>query len=128
MAGGYVEEARAWRDWLVNSVAGTPSQIQIMYGLAGERRLTEAELAWLPGYEGSVPVRIGNAAADQHQLDVYGEVMDALHFARRAGLEPSENAWRVQQALLEFLESQWQEPDEGIWEVRGPRRHFVIWA
>lgn len=125
MTGGYVEEARAWRDWLVNSVAGTPSQIQIMYGLAGERRLTERELEWLPGYEDSAPVRIGNAAANQHQLDVYGEVMDALHFARRAGLEPSENAWRVQQALLGFLETEWRHPDEGIWEVRGPRRHFV---
>ena len=125
MTGGYVDEARAWRDWLINAVAGTPSQIQIMYGLAGERRLTELELDWLPGYEGSAPVRIGNAAANQHQLDVYGEVMDALHFARRAGLEPSENAWRVQRALIHFLETEWREPDEGIWEVRGPRRHFV---
>jgi GH15 family glucan-1,4-alpha-glucosidase len=125
LIGGYVEEARAWRRWLVNAVAGTPSQIQIMYGLAGERRLTELELGWLPGYEGSRPVRIGNAAAAQHQLDVYGEVMDALHFARRTGLEPSENAWGVQRALLRFLESDWREPDEGIWEVRGPRRQFV---
>jgi GH15 family glucan-1,4-alpha-glucosidase len=125
MTGGYVEEAHAWRDWLVNAVAGTPSEIQIMYGLAGERRLPELELGWLPGHGGSRPVRTGNAAADQHQLDVYGEVMDALHFARRAGLEPSENAWRVQQALLEFLEADWRQPDDGIWEVRGPRRHFV---
>jgi GH15 family glucan-1,4-alpha-glucosidase len=120
-----LEEARAWRDWLVNSVAGTPSDIQIMYGLAGERRLTELELPWLPGYENSAPVRIGNAANHQHQLDVYGEVMDAMHVARRAGLEPSENAWRVQRALLQFLETDWHKPDEGIWEVRGPRRHFV---
>jgi len=125
VTGGYMEEARAWRDWLVNAVAGTPSEIQIMYGVAGERRLPELELGWLPGYAGSRPVRVGNAAADQHQLDVYGEVMDALHFARRAGLEPSENAWRVQQGLLRFLESDWHKPDEGIWEVRGPRRHFV---
>jgi GH15 family glucan-1,4-alpha-glucosidase len=125
LTGGYVEEARAWRRWLVNAVAGTPSQIQIMYGLAGERRLTELELGWLPGYEGSRPVRIGNAAAEQHQLDVYGEVMDAMHFARRAGLEPSENAWGVQRALLRFLESDWRRPDEGIWEVRGPQRQFV---
>ncbi|MGE0760409.1 MAG: glycoside hydrolase family 15 protein [Pirellulaceae bacterium] len=125
ITGGYLDEARAWRDWLVNSVAGTPSQIQIMYGLAGERRLTETELRWLPGYENSAPVRIGNSAAHQHQLDVYGEVMDALHLARRAGLEPSENSWRVQRALLKFLETDWRQPDEGIWEVRGPRRHFV---
>jgi GH15 family glucan-1,4-alpha-glucosidase len=125
ITGGYTDEARAWRDWLVNAVAGTPSQIQIMYGLAGERRLTELELEWLPGYENSRPVRIGNAAAAQHQLDVYGEVMDALHLARRAGLPPSENAWRVQRALLTYLETDWHSPDEGIWEVRGPRRHFV---
>lgn len=125
MTGGYIEEAAAWRDWLVNAVAGTPSQIQIMYGLAGERRLTELELDWLPGYENSSPVRIGNAAARQHQLDVYGEVMDALHVARRGGLKPDENAWRVQRGLLEFLENDWQHPDEGIWEIRGPRRHFV---
>jgi GH15 family glucan-1,4-alpha-glucosidase len=96
-----------------------------MYGLAGERRLTELTLPWLPGYEGSAPVRIGNAASAQHQLDVYGEVMDALHLARDAGLEPSENAWRVQRAMMEFLETDWPLPDEGIWEVRGPRRHFT---
>jgi GH15 family glucan-1,4-alpha-glucosidase len=99
MTGGYTEEACAWREWLVNAVAGTPSTLQIMYGLAGERRLTELELPWLPGYEGSSPVRIGNAAHRQHQLDVYGELMDALHLARRSGLPPSENAWRVQRAL-----------------------------
>jgi len=125
MNGGYYDEACAWRDWLVNAVAGTPSEIQIMYGLAGERRLTELELGWLPGYEGSVPVRIGNAAAEQHQLDVYGEVMDALHLARRGGLPASQEAWHVQRALLRFLEDDWKRPDEGIWEVRGPRRHFV---
>jgi GH15 family glucan-1,4-alpha-glucosidase len=96
-----------------------------MYGLAGERRLTELELGWLPGYEGASPVRIGNAAYNQHQLDVYGEVMDALYLARRVGLEPSENAWRVQQALLRFLETDWDRPDKGIWEVRGPRRNFT---
>ncbi|REK18788.1 MAG: glycoside hydrolase family 15 protein [Planctomycetota bacterium] len=125
MTGGYVEEARQWRDWLVNAVAGTPEKIQIMYGLAGERRLTELELGWLSGYEQSSPVRIGNAATEQHQLDVYGEVLDALHFARRVGLPPDENAIRVQNAMLEFLETDWQLPDEGIWEVRGPKRHFV---
>lgn len=123
--GGYIEEAKAWREWLVNAVAGTPSQIQIMYGLAGERRLTELELDWLPGYENSAPVRVGNAAFQQHQLDVYGEVMDALHLARRSGLQPDENAWRVQRALLRFLETDWHKPDEGIWEVRGPQRHFT---
>ena len=125
MTGGYTEEACAWREWLVNAVAGTPSTLQIMYGLAGERRLTELELPWLPGYEGSSPVRIGNAAHQQHQLDVYGEVMDSLHLARRSGLPPNDNAWRIQRALLKFLETDWQEPDEGIWEVRGPRRQFT---
>ena len=125
MIGGYTEEACAWREWLINSVAGKPSEIQLMYGLAGERRLNELEINWLPGYEGSYPVRIGNAAYEQHQLDVYGEVMDSLHLARRLGLEPNENAWRVQQEIMNFLETDWQEPDEGIWEVRGPRRHFT---
>jgi GH15 family glucan-1,4-alpha-glucosidase len=125
MTGGYTDEACAWREWLINAVAGNPSEIQIMYGLAGERRLTELELGWLPGYEGARPVRIGNAAYNQHQLDVYGEVSDALYLARRVGLEPSENAWRVQQALLRFLETDWDKPDEGIWEVRGPQRHFT---
>jgi GH15 family glucan-1,4-alpha-glucosidase len=125
MSGGYTDEARAWREWLINAVAGMPSQIQIMYGLAGERRLTELELPWLPGYAGSAPVRIGNAAHQQLQLDVYGELMDALYLARRVGLEPDENAWRVQLALIAALETAWQAPDEGIWEVRGPRRHFT---
>ncbi len=125
MSGGYTEEACAWREWLVNAVAGSPEDLQIMYGLAGERRLMEATLDWLPGYENSSPVRIGNGAYRQHQLDVYGEVMDALHVARRQGLDASENAWRVQRAMLQFLETDWRHPDEGIWEVRGPRRNFT---
>jgi GH15 family glucan-1,4-alpha-glucosidase len=125
MMGGYTEEARAWREWLLRAVAGKPSQLNIMYGLSGERRLTELKLEWLPGYEGASPVRVGNAAYRQFQLDVFGEVMDALHVARKAGLEPNENAWRVERALLDYLEGAWKEPDEGIWEVRGPRRHFT---
>ena len=125
MTAGYKEEASAWRDWLLRTVAGDPRQLQIMYGAAGERRLTEIELSWLPGYEGSSPVRIGNAAVGQFQLDVYGEVMDTLHQARRIGIETDGFAWALQKHLLEFLESGWKEPDEGIWEVRGPRRHFT---
>jgi GH15 family glucan-1,4-alpha-glucosidase len=125
MMAGYTAEAGAWRDWLLRAVAGQPKQMQIMYGVAGERRLTELELGWLPGYEGSAPVRIGNGAALQYQLDVYGELMDSLHQARRAGLPPRPPAWHVQRVLLDFLESSWREPDEGIWEVRGPRRHFT---
>jgi GH15 family glucan-1,4-alpha-glucosidase len=125
IAVGYLNEAASWRDWLLRSVAGWPSDMQIMYGPAGERRLTELELEWLPGYQGARPVRIGNAASRQFQLDVYGELMDALLRAREAGLEPDENAWRLQLALLRFVEDSWKEPDEGIWEVRGPRRHFV---
>ncbi|MBW3598114.1 MAG: glycoside hydrolase family 15 protein [Planctomycetes bacterium] len=125
ISGGYIDEARDWREWLINAVAGSPSELQIMYGLAGERRLTELELEWLPGYENSAPVRIGNAAYRQHQLDVYGEVMDALHLARRTGLEPSENAWRIQRGIMQFLETDWRKPDEGIWEVRGPKRDFT---
>jgi GH15 family glucan-1,4-alpha-glucosidase len=123
--GGYHEEACAWRDWLLRAVAGNPAQLQIMYGLAGERRLPELTLDWLPGHEGSAPVRIGNAAVQQRQLDIYGEVMDALHLARCAGPQPDENAWLVQRKLLEFLESNWDEPDEGIWETRGGRQHFT---
>ena len=122
---GYDDEARTWRDWLMRAIAGLPGELQIMYGIAGERRLTELELDWLPGYEGSRPVRIGNAACTQHQLDVYGEVIDALYHARRSGLEPSEDAWAMTRKLLEWLEEGWREPDEGIWEVRGPRRHFT---
>jgi GH15 family glucan-1,4-alpha-glucosidase len=125
MIGGYVEEARAWREWLLRAVAGQPAQAKILYGVAGERLLPEWELSWLPGYEKSAPVRIGNAAAGQFQLDVYGEVADALHCARRAGIEPDENAWRLEKALVAFVESTWSEPDEGIWEVRGPRRPFT---
>jgi GH15 family glucan-1,4-alpha-glucosidase len=125
MIAGYTGEARAWRDWLVRAVAGDPRQMQIMYGVAGERRLTELELGWLPGYAGSAPVRIGNGAAAQYQLDVYGELMDSLHQARRAGIPSHPTAWHVQRVLLDFLESGWRQPDEGIWEVRGPRRHFT---
>lgn len=122
---GYLEEAMAWRDWLLRAAAGDPSQLQILYGIDGERRLTEVELEWLPGYEGSKPVRIGNQAATQFQLDVYGEVLDAMHQARRLGLTPDENAWALQQRLAEYVEQHWQEPDEGIWEVRGGRQHFT---
>jgi GH15 family glucan-1,4-alpha-glucosidase len=125
MLAGYVDEAQAWRDWLLRAVAGRPSELQILYGPAGERRIPEAEIPWLPGYEGSAPVRVGNAAVHQFQLDVYGELMDSMHLARRAGIHPTEHGWRLQKALMEFLESAWQEPDEGIWEVRGPRRHFT---
>ncbi len=122
---GYVQEARAWRDWFLRAIAGSPQDLQIMYGLAGERRLTEIELDWLDGYEGSRPVRVGNAACGQFQLDVYGEVIDALHQSRVHGLDPSEQAWTISQALLGWLESGWRLPDEGLWEVRGPRRHFT---
>lgn len=125
LTSGYSEEAKAWREWLLRAVAGDPREIQIMYGLGGEHRLPEFELPWLAGYADSRPVRIGNAAHAQKQIDVYGEVMDAFHAARRHKLEPSDDAWRVQQVLLDFLETQWTEPDEGIWEVRGPRRHFT---
>jgi GH15 family glucan-1,4-alpha-glucosidase len=123
--GGYREEARSWRRWLLRAVAGKPSQVQIVYGLAGERDLLEWEVPWLPGYEGSRPVRVGNAASRQFQLDVYGEVADALYHGRFLGLEPEPVAWQVTLALLEYLETAWKEPDEGIWEVRGPRRHFT---
>jgi GH15 family glucan-1,4-alpha-glucosidase len=125
MLAGYVDEAASWRDWLLRAVAGDPAQLQIMYGAAGERQLHEIELGWLPGYEASAPVRIGNAASRQFQLDVYGEVMDAMHQARGAGIESDPASWALQQALMEFLESNWQLPDEGIWEVRGPRRSFT---
>ena len=125
LAAGAVEEAKAWREWLLRAVAGQPKQMQILYGVAGERRVTEQELDWLPGYQGSSPVRSGNAAVNQFQLDVYGEVMDTLHLARRAGMQTDETAWDFQRALMDFLESNWLEPDEGIWEIRGPRRHFT---
>jgi GH15 family glucan-1,4-alpha-glucosidase len=122
---GYTDEAVAWRRWLLRSAAGRPEEMQIMYGLAGERRLPELELPWLAGYEGSRPVRIGNAAQSQFQLDIYGELMDALHVARKYRVEPDSDAWRVQKVLARFIGERWGEPDSGIWEVRGPRRHFT---
>ena len=125
MQGGFHEEAMAWRDWLLRAVAGNTSEIQIMYGPAGERRLDEWEADWLAGYENSKPVRIGNAAAGQYQLDVYGEVMSALYEASRIGDVTSDPAWDLQVALMDFLETGWKEPDDGIWEVRGPRRNFT---
>jgi len=125
LASGYTEEAVAWRDWLLRSVAGDPQDLQIMYGVAGERRLPELTLGWLPGYEGSTPVRVGNAAWDQFQLDVYGEVLDSLHQARRSGIESNDTAWSLQRALLTNLERVWDQPDEGLWEVRSGRQHFT---
>jgi GH15 family glucan-1,4-alpha-glucosidase len=122
---GYDEEAAAWREWLLRAVAGSPDDLQIVYGVTGARRLDEVELPWLPGYEGSKPARIGNAASKQIQLDVYGEVMDCLHLARAAGMESHRDAWNVQLALLRFLETHWDRPDEGIWEMRGPPQHFT---
>lgn len=125
MNAGYYTEARSWRAWLERAIAGSPAQIQIMYGIAGERRLGEWTIPWLPGYEGAQPVRVGNAAAMQLQLDVYGELMDALFIARKGGLDGDEASWSLQVALMTHLESIWQTPDEGIWEVRGPPRHFT---
>jgi GH15 family glucan-1,4-alpha-glucosidase len=125
MGGGYFEEASAWRDWLVRAVAGSPSQMQIMYGIAGERRLWEWEVPWLRGYEDSKPVRIGNAAHAQLQLDVYGELMDALYQARKGGLPRYEPAWTVELALLDHLACIWRQPDNGIWEMRIEPRHFT---
>ena len=122
---GYVEEAGAWRDWLLRAAAGKPEDLQIMYGVAGERRLTELELPWLSGFAGSQPVRVGNAASGQLQLDVYGELLDALYQSRRQGLPASPDTWRLGLKLLDWLESGWREEDQGIWEVRGPRRHFT---
>lgn len=122
---GYQDEAAEWREWLLRTVAGRPENLQILYSVTGRRRLDEREITWLPGYYGAKPVRIGNAASTQFQLDVYGEVMDTLHLARRAGLEKENAAWEIQTVLLRFLENHWQDPDEGIWEVRGPRRHFT---
>ena len=122
---GYVGEAGAWRDWLLRAIAGSADDVQIMYGVAGERRLTEFELPWLAGYEGSQPVRVGNGASNQLQLDVYGEIIDALYQARRRGLAASDDAWALAQKTFDWLESNWQQEDEGIWEVRGPRRHFT---
>ena len=125
MGGGCLGEAQSWRDWLIRAVAGSPDDLQIMYGVAGERRLTEYEVPWLPGYEGSAPVRIGNAASGQVQLDVYGEVLGALYVARRAGLAPDDADWALETALVNHLEKIWEQPDDGIWEVRGGRQHFV---
>ncbi|MEU9465548.1 glycoside hydrolase family 15 protein [Streptomyces avermitilis] len=125
LSAGYHEEAADWRDWLLRAVAGDPADLQIMYGLSGERRLPEIELPWLPGFRGSAPVRIGNDAAKQLQLDVYGEVIDSLSLARRSGLPAKPHMWQVQRALMDFLCSTWRQPDEGLWEVRGGRRHFV---
>jgi GH15 family glucan-1,4-alpha-glucosidase len=125
LLGGHRDEAIAWRDWLLRAAAGAPSQLQVMYGIAGERRLPELTLDWLPGYASSAPVRIGNAAADQRQLDIYGEVSDAFFQARKTGIHPDPTAWSLQQRMLDFLAVAWREPDEGIWEVRGPRRHFT---
>jgi GH15 family glucan-1,4-alpha-glucosidase len=125
MRGGFYQEAMAWRNWLLRATAGDPAQMQIMYGAAGERRLDEWEIDWLPGYEGSAPVRIGNAAAGQFQLDVYGEVMSALYESEPAGEPGDSPTWEFQLSLMEFLRDGWREPDDGIWEVRGPRRHFT---
>jgi GH15 family glucan-1,4-alpha-glucosidase len=125
MQSGHIEEANAWRRWLLRAVAGRGDELHIMYGLAGERRLPEQELPWLPGYENSSPVRIGNAAYNQFQLDVFGEVIDCLHLGRVFGLNDDAGEWRIERELLTRLEAVWQEPDEGIWEVRGPKRHFT---
>ena len=125
LGAGFLEEAQAWRQWLLRAVAGSPDELQIMYGVAGERRLEEYSIEWLPGYEGSAPVRIGNAAANQIQLDVYGEVLATLYEARRAGLSGNDASWSLECALIAHLETIWDQPDEGIWEVRGGRRHFT---
>ncbi len=125
MGAGYYEEARAWRDWLIRAVAGSPNQLQIMYAVTGERRLTEWEVPWLSGYENAKPVRIGNAAHTQRQLDVFGELLDALYQARRGGLPENKRAWAIQCALLDHLKEIWKEPDEGIWEMRGGAKHFT---
>jgi GH15 family glucan-1,4-alpha-glucosidase len=125
MAAGHFTEAQSWCDWLHRSLAGRPAEVRTIYGLAGERRVAEWQADWLPGYRGARPVRIGNAASDQLQLDVFGELMDALHAARLAGAVPP-HLWELQRALIEHLETIWQQPDEGIWEVRGGRRQFTF--
>ena len=122
---GYRDEANSWREWLLRAIAGSASQMQIMYGVRGERRLDEREIPWLSGYENSNPVRIGNAASNQFQLDVFGEVLLAMYESHVAGLETNEFDWRLQVELMRFLESNWDKPDEGIWEVRGGRKHFT---
>jgi GH15 family glucan-1,4-alpha-glucosidase len=125
MHAGYYEEAQAWREWLLRAVAGSPEQLQIMYGIGGERRLTEWTADWLPGYENSAPVRIGNAAHSQLQLDVFGEIMDTYHQARRGGLTSDNSGWGIQLAFADHLKKIWREPDHGIWEMRGPPQHFT---
>src|SRR5690606_29670432 len=125
LTSGYREEAEAWRHWLLRAAAGDPKQLQIMYGLGGERRLTEFDLPWLPGYAGSSPVRVGNAAHEQRQLDVQGELMDTLYVARKFHLEPDDDAWRFQKTMLEQLARDWNKRDEGIWEIRSGKRHFT---
>ena len=125
LASGYIDEARAWRDWLLRAVAGRPEQLQVLYGIAGERRLLETELGWLPGYSGSKPVRTGNAAHGQMQLDAYGSIMDMMHVARKHNVDYDHEAWRVERVLLDALESRWREPDASIWEVRGKPRQFT---
>src|SRR5690606_1429701 len=122
---GYRHEAEAWRQWLLRATTGRPDQLHILYGVAGERWIPEMTIPWLPGYEGSLPVRIGNEALGQLQLDVYGELMDTLHAAREADLSPWSEAWRLQCVMLEHLGRIWREPDHGIWEVRGEKRHFT---
>lgn len=125
LAAGYLAEAKAWREWLLRSIAGDPGTLQIMYSIDGTRRLPEVELPWLAGYENSAPVRTGNQASGQLQLDVWGETLDSLSLAREAGLDTTADAWALQVALMNHLEGQWQEPDNGLWEVRGERRHFT---
>jgi GH15 family glucan-1,4-alpha-glucosidase len=125
LTSGYRDEAKAWREWMLRAAAGHPAQLQIMYGLAGERRLTEIELPWLAGYEASKPVRIGNGAYGQLQIDVYGELLDALHVGRKFQLQPSHEAWSFQKVLLEDLKTKWRLTDQGIWEIRGSPRHFT---
>jgi GH15 family glucan-1,4-alpha-glucosidase len=125
MGAGFLDEAKAWHEWLLRAVAGAPDDLQTLYGVAGERRIDEYEIPWLPGYEGANPVRVGNAAVKQVQLDVYGEVLDAFYLARRAGLATNAATWAMEVALLDHLEKIWREPDEGIWEVRGGPKHFT---
>jgi GH15 family glucan-1,4-alpha-glucosidase len=126
ISAGYQDEAKAWREWLLRAVAGSASQLQIMYGVQGERRLDETKIDWLGGYRKSKPVRVGNAASGQFQLDVYGEILDAMYHAHRHGIEMNEADWSMQASLVDFLETKWSEPDRGIWEVRGPDRHFTL--
>jgi GH15 family glucan-1,4-alpha-glucosidase len=125
LSAGYKDEAAAWREWLLRAAAGEPSKLQIMYGIRGERRLTELEIPWLPGYENSKPVRIGNGAHDQVQLDVYGELMDTLHVARKFELDTDGTAWQMQKAFIDYVEGAWRKPDAGIWEIRGEPQHFT---